>query len=212
MVVSTLVLARHGETDANAKGLLLGRLDPPLNERGREQAAALAFAFAVRTPPVAIASSPLCRTRETAETIGVACGVEVEVDDRLVEVDYGVWDGHPFADLPADVVRKWRIDPSFTPEGGESLAEVRARMAHCAADLLARASEAGGPILAVSHVSPIKAAVLWALAMDDTMSWRMRLDVASITRIAPGPDGPVLLTFNETGHLHYGRRATGSTG
>ena len=64
----------------------------------------------------------------------------------------------------------------------------------------------------MSHVSPIKAAVLWALALDDTMSWRMRLDVASITRIAPGPDGPVLLTFNETGHLHYGRRATGSTG
>src|SRR5690242_8269648 len=156
MVVSTLVLARHGETDANAQGLLLGRLDPPLNARGREQAAALAFAFATRTPPVLIASSPLSRTRETAETIGVACGVEVEVDDRLVEVDYGVWDGHPFSDLPAGVVREWRTDPTFTPDGGESLADVRARMAHCAADLLARASAAGGPVLAVSHVSPIK--------------------------------------------------------
>jgi broad specificity phosphatase PhoE len=199
--VNALVLARHGETDANASGLLLGRLDPPLNERGREQAAALAFTFAARTRPAAIVSSPLARTRATAEAIGVACGLDVEVDDRLVEVDYGVWDGHPFADLPADVVRRWRADPHFTPEGGESLAEVRARVSGCASDLLARVTAGGAAIVAVSHVSPIKAAVLWALALDDTFSWRLRLDVASITRLTPGPDGPVLLTFNETGHL-----------
>ncbi len=196
-----LVLARHGETDANAGGLLLGRLDPPLNERGRAQAAALAVAFAARTPPAAIVSSPLHRTRETAEMIAGACGMPVEIDDRLVEVDYGVWDGHPFADLPPDLVRRWRTDARFTPEGGESLADVRARMTGCATDLLARATEHRAAILAVSHVSPIKAAVLWALALDDLFSWRLRLDVASITRITPGPDGPVLLTFNETGHL-----------
>jgi broad specificity phosphatase PhoE len=196
-----LVFARHGETEANAKGLLLGRLDPPLNERGLQQAAALARAFAAGACPTAIVSSPLARTRATADTIGVACGVPVEVDDRLVEVDYGVWDGHPFAALPAEIVRKWRVDPHFTPERGESLADVRARMARCASDLLERAAEAGAPLVAVSHVSPIKAAVLWALTLDDTFSWRLRLDTASITRLTPGPDGPVLLTFNETGHL-----------
>jgi broad specificity phosphatase PhoE len=199
--VSVLVFARHGETEANAKGLLLGRLDPPLNERGRTQAEALARAFAAGAPPATITSSPLCRTRETAEAIGAACGVEVEVDGRLVEVDYGVWDGHPFGALPAEMVRRWRADPHFTPEGGESLADVRARVAGCASDLLARAAVAGTPVVAVSHVSPIKAAVLWALDLPDTFSWRLRLDTASITRITPGPDGPVLLTFNETGHL-----------
>ena len=199
--MSVLVFARHGETDANAKGLLLGRLDPPLNERGRAQAAALARAFGAGAPPAAIATSPLARTRATADAIGQACGVAVEVDERLVEVDYGVWDGHPFGALPAELVRKWRSDPQFTPEGGESLADVRARMARCASDLLERAADAGAPVVAVSHVSPIKAAVLWALTLDDTFSWRLRLDVASITRLTPGPDGPVLLTFNETGHL-----------
>ena len=156
---------------------------------------------AARTPPAAIVSSPLHRTRETAEAIAGACGMAVEIDDRLVEVDYGVWDGHPFGDLPADLVRQWRTDPHFTPEGGESLADVRARMSTCATDLLDRAAASRAAIVAVSHVSPIKAAVLWALTLDDTFSWRLRLDVASITRIAPGPDGPVLLTFNETGHL-----------
>jgi broad specificity phosphatase PhoE len=199
--MSALVFARHGETDANARGLLLGRLDPPLNERGRAQAGALARAFGAGARPAAIATSPLGRTRATADAIGAACDLEVEVDERLVEVDYGVWDGHPFAALPVDLVRKWRVDPHFTPEGGESLADVRARMAGCASDLLARAAEAGAPVVAVSHVSPIKAAVLWALDLDDTFSWRLRLDTASITRISPGPDGPVLLTFNETGHL-----------
>jgi probable phosphoglycerate mutase len=199
--MSALVFARHGETDANAKGLLLGRLDPPLNDRGRAQAEALARTFAAGVCPLAIVTSPLTRTRSTAEAIAVACGVAVEVDERLVEVDYGVWDGHPFAALPVELVRKWRSDPTFTPEGGESLADVRARMAHCASDLLERAAEAGAPVVAVSHVSPIKAAVLWALTLDDTFSWRLRLDTASITRLVPGPDGPVLHTFNETGHL-----------
>ncbi|HZP29700.1 MAG TPA: histidine phosphatase family protein [Acidimicrobiia bacterium] len=199
--MSVLVFARHGETDANANGLLLGRLDPPLNERGRAQAEALARAFGAGARPAVVATSPLARTRATAEAIAAACGVEVEVDERLVEVDYGVWDGHPFGALPVELVRKWRSDPAFTPEGGESLADVRARMARCASDLLERAAEAGAPVVAVSHVSPIKAAVLWALALDDTFAWRLRLDVASITRLTPGPDGPVLLTFNETGHL-----------
>jgi len=53
------------------------------------------------------------------------------------------------------------------------------------------------PVVAVSHVSPIKAAVCWALGLPDLASWRMRLDNASVTRLAPGPEGPVLLSFNE---------------
>jgi broad specificity phosphatase PhoE len=56
---------------------------------------------------------------------------------------------------------------------------------------------ADGPVVAVSHVSPIKAAVLWALGLPDLYAWRLRLDNASVTRLAPGPDGPVLLSFNE---------------
>ena len=56
-------------------------------------------------------------------------------------------------------------------------------------------SPAAGPVVAVSHVSPIKAAVTWALDASPELAWRMRLDVASLTRVGRGP---VLLSFNET--------------
>ncbi len=197
-----IVLVRHGRTAANASGLLLGRADPPLDARGRKQATKLAAVLASEpTPVVAVVTSPLQRARATAEVIGASLGAPVEVDDRLVEIDYGEWDERPFAELPDDVAAAWRADPLFAAPGGESLAAVGTRVAGCVADLLARA--AGARIVAVSHVSPIKAAVIRALGLDDDLlAWRLRLDVASITRIADGPAGPVLLSFNETAHLH----------
>ena len=81
------------------------------------------------------------------------------IDERLIEVDYGEYDGTPLGDLPHDLVNRWRTDPNFAPPGGESLASVRVRMAEFSAELLD--SLAAGPVVAVSHVSPIKAAVLW---------------------------------------------------
>jgi broad specificity phosphatase PhoE len=190
-----IVLVRHGETDDNRAGLLLGRADPPLNATGRAQAAAIATGLAGGEQPVAVVSSPLRRTVETAEAIAATWGAPVERDERLVEIDYGEWDRRAVADVALDDWRAWRADPGFTPPGGESLAEVQARSEECAAALLARAGD--GVIVAVSHVSPIKAAVAWALGGNSATIWRLRLDIASTCRIVAGPDGPVLLTFNE---------------
>lgn len=195
-----IVLVRHGRTEANAAGLLLGRADPPLDERGREQAEALAKTLAAeRTPVVAVISSPLQRARATAERIGEACGVPVESDERLIELDYGEWDERPLAELPVDMAEQWRTDAAYAPSGGESLETVGDRVAGCMTDLQTRA--VNGRVIAVSHVSPIKAAVIRSLGLDDLLAWRLRLDVASISRIADGPAGPTLLTFNETAHL-----------
>jgi probable phosphoglycerate mutase len=58
-----------------------------------------------------------------------------------------------------------------------------------------------GVVVVVSHVSPIKSILCWALDLDDSYAWRLRLDVASVSRLVAGPNGPVLLSFNETGHL-----------
>ncbi len=193
-----IVLVRHGETDANRSGLLLGQADPPLNALGRQQANAVADALR-REPVSVVHTSPLLRARETAAAIGEATGAPLEVDERLIELDYGDWDERPIAELPRDVATAWRADPTFAPPGGESLVDLRARVAPCAAALLDRARE--GVAVAVSHVSPIKAIVLWALDLDDRYAWRLRLDVASISRLAPGPSGPTLVAFNDTGHL-----------
>jgi len=192
--VSQLVFVRHGQTDANRNGVLLGRLDVPLNDAGREQAAVVATRVALLAP-ARIVTSPLVRAADTAQIVAVACGLEVDVDARLIEVDYGEYDGMALAELPSDLVWKWRNEADFAPPGGESLASVGKRMGEYTSEVLDSLAE--GPMVAVSHVSPIKAAVLWALGLPELYAWRLRLDNASVTRLAPGPDGPVLLSFNE---------------
>ncbi len=193
-----IVLVRHGETDANRAGLLLGRADPPLTERGAEQAAAVAAVLRRETAPILFAS-PLRRARETAARIAETTGAPVAVDGRLIELDYGDWDGRPVADLPGESGERWRTDPTFAPPGGESLAELHVRVAPFAAEALELARD--HTVIVVSHVSPIKALILCALDLDELYAWRLRLDVASISRLIPGPVGPVLTRFNETAHL-----------
>jgi broad specificity phosphatase PhoE len=194
-----IVLVRHGQTEPNRAGRLLGHADPPLNERGRQQADALATVLEHGPAPRLVLTSPLLRARETAERISVATGTPVRTDERLIELDYGEWDERPLRDIPADVGTRWRSDPSFAAPGGESLVDLRSRVTPCAEELMDLASD--GIIIVVSHVSPIKAIICWALDLADSYAWRLRLDVASISRLVAGLNGPVLLSFNETGHL-----------
>jgi broad specificity phosphatase PhoE len=187
-----LVLVRHGQTQVNAEGRLQGRLDVPLSELGRRQAASLA---SVVRSAARVVSSPLLRARETAEVFGLP----VEIDERWVEMDYGDYDGRPLADVPADLWERWRADARYQPPGGESLAVVSERVRAACVELLAEASERD--VVVVSHVSPIKAAVAWALDARDETAWRMFLEPASVSRVAVGPHGPVLRSFNECSHL-----------
>ena len=188
-------LVRHGETAANRARLALGHADPELTERGRLQAAALARVFA-GVEIARVVSSPLRRAIETATAIASVVGVDVEVESRLVEMDYGDWDERSFADIPAEALAQWRRDASIAPPNGESLDAVGVRVAEWCAPIVD-----GPPIVAVSHVSPIKAAAIWAMDADPLLAWRMHLDVASITRIGAPQRGPCLLGFNDTAHL-----------
>jgi broad specificity phosphatase PhoE len=187
-----IILARHGQTQANAQGRLLGRLDVPLTDLGRAQAKALAS----HLPAVdRVVSSPLQRCLETAE----AFDLPVEVDDRWIEMDYGVWDGVPLASVTQEQWSHFRSNTLFAPPGGESLATVGRRVREACQDLAADTVDRD--VLVVSHVSPIKAAVAWVLGVDDEVAWRLFLDVASVTRIGAGLFGPTLRTFNDTRHL-----------
>jgi len=190
-----ILLVRHGETAANRARLALGRADPPLTPRGDAQAAALARVLA-DSGAARVLSSPLARARATAGVIAAALGLAVETDARLVEMDYGEWDERSFSDLPRAELARWRSDAAFAPPGGESLLAVGQRVSSLCTDLLD-----GPSVVAVSHVSPIKAAVLWAMDADPLLAWRMHLDVASITRVGATSGTPVLLGFNDVAHL-----------
>jgi len=210
-----LILIRHGESVANAQGLLVGRTDAELTPKGMAQASSVSLLL--RDPILALRTSPLSRARDTAALVALSLqgepglprepglpsetGLPIEVDDRWVEVDYGEYECQPLGEIPADVWREWQGDPSFRPDGGESLADVDARVAAACDELFTAdglgARAAAGDIAVVSHVTPIKAAVAWALGMTAELSWRLHLQTASVTRIGWGNGHPVLYGFNE---------------
>jgi broad specificity phosphatase PhoE len=197
-----LILVRHGESTGNAAGLLLGRIDAPLTERGLAQAKTLGGSLSGITRVI---SSPLERARDTAAALDL--GLPIEIDDRWVELDYGEFDGQPLGSVPSEVWKRWRSDPRYRPSGGETLAEAGLRVRSACEELFAvgesadaRAGDArAGDVVVVSHVSPIKAAVCWAMGLGDEGAWRLYLATASITRIGWGAGAtPVLQRFNET--------------
>lgn len=191
-----LVIVRHGRTDANARGLLLGRSDVELDSVGRAQAERLAEAVG---PVERIVSSPLARARQTAEAIGGPRGLGIAIEPRLIELDYGDYDGRAFDEVPTDTWTRWRSDLTFAPPGGESLHDLGLRVRAFLDQLTAEPSDA--TVVLVSHVSPIKAAVAWALDAGDELTWRLHVAPASISRVDVGRRGAVLVSFDEAGHL-----------
>jgi broad specificity phosphatase PhoE len=188
-----LYLVRHGRTEQNASRRLLGRMDVPLDDLGRRQAEALSKVRQLREA-ARVVSSPLQRARDTAAELNP----DYSVDDRWVEIDYGIHDGAEVGSVP-DLWSAWDADLAFAPPGGESLAAVGERVREACGDLWAEASDRD--VVVVTHVSPIKAAVAWALAVGDEVCWRMFVDVASVTSIGAGMQGsPTLRSFNETQH------------
>jgi alpha-ribazole phosphatase len=190
-----LILVRHGRTHANAQALLQGHMDPPLDEVGVEQARRTASVLKDLYPTATVVSSPLQRARATAKAISD----NIIIDERFIELNYGEYDGVPMTDIPPAVWNEWRTNHHFRPPNGESLAELDARVHVALHEWAERAHDEH--IVVVSHVSPIKSAVVWALNGDSSMTWRCMLDRASITRIAVSQRGPSLVGFNDTAHL-----------
>ncbi len=195
--MSTLVVVRHGRTRANAARQLLGRRDVPLDALGQAQAAALAAAVG---PVDRVVTSPLLRARQTA----AAFDAPVAVDDRFIELDYGTYDGMALADVPLEFWDQLRSGEAagelvdHTADRFESLAALRRRVEAGLEEV--RASEDATTVV-VTHVSPVKAAVTWAMGVGDEATWRLFVHPASISRIEVTPRGPVLHSFNEVAHL-----------
>lgn len=183
-----LILVRHGRTGANAAGLLQGRLDNALDDVGARQVEQVAAAIG---PVDQVICSSLLRSAQTAAMFDAP----TTIDDRWIELDYGEFDGWPLEDVPREVWAAWRTDVTFAPPGGESMHTLDERVRGAANDALELARV--GIVVVVSHVTPIKAAIAWALGGDVSMSWRCHLDQAAVSRIAAGPSGPVLRSFNE---------------
>jgi broad specificity phosphatase PhoE len=155
--VTTILLARHGETDWNREGRFQGHADPPLNATGREQAVELADALAGREL-AAVYSSPLLRALETARIVAAQRGLELLAVGGLREVDVGSWSGLTRAEVEQrfpEQYARW-LDYGQGWEDGETY-EAMARRALTALFGIA-AAHVGEHALAVTHGGPIRAA------------------------------------------------------
>ena len=193
-----LTLVRHGQTAANAQNLLQGHINHPLDEVGLAQVSLLGGALQKISPVSRVVASPLQRAQQTAQAItqGLSQHIEVETDPRWIELNYGDFDGQPVSSVSPEKWATWRTDEHFRPPHGETLAELSVRV-HEAIDALL-ADSVSAHIVVVSHVSPIKAAVAWALGVGVEVSWRTALDRASMTTVRLDAKHPALKTFNVT--------------
>jgi probable phosphomutase (TIGR03848 family) len=197
-----VLFVRHGRTPTTGK-VLPGRA-PGLHlaPAGRAQAAAVAQRIAAMSkPPTAIYASPLERTRETAAPIAAALGLRVRTERGLIEVDIGEWTGKSLKALtktPAwPRVQRW---PSgFRFPGGESFAELTSRATDAVLGLAAQ--HPGETIVAVSHADTIKALVAAAAGVPLDLFQRMVVSPCSVSAIAYGAGGPLVLCVNSLGTL-----------
>ncbi|BBX73130.1 bifunctional RNase H/acid phosphatase [Mycobacterium shinjukuense] len=198
-----LLLLRHGQTELSAQRRYSGRGNPALNEVGWRQAGLAARYLAQRGGISAIISSPLQRAYDTAATAARALGLDVTVDEDVIETDFGAWEGLTFGEASArdpELHRRWLRDSSAKPPGGESFDEVLRRVRRGRDRIIA--GHQGRTVLVVSHVTPIKMLLRLALDAGAGVLYRLHLDLASLSIAEFYSDGGSSVRLvNQTGYL-----------
>jgi len=164
--VTTVFLARHGESDWNAANRFQGHSDRPLTALGRRQAEALAAELAEVAALSAIYSSPLRRALETAAVVGERIGLEPMPLEDLREVDVGAWTGLSRSEVEArfpDAFGRWLAGGEGW-EDGESYEAMSSRV--MSALLRIAETHPDEELLVVSHGGPIRAIQAAAAGMD----------------------------------------------
>ncbi|MEH3142754.1 MAG: bifunctional RNase H/acid phosphatase [Mycobacterium kyogaense] len=198
-----LMLLRHGQTPLSVERRYSGRGNPDLTELGVRQAKAAAAYLSEVGGIDAVVSSPLQRAHDTAAAAAGALGLDVEVDDDLIETDFGGWEGLTFreaSERDPELHRRWLADTAVAPPGGESFDAVAHRITRVQQRLLAE--RAGQTVLVVSHVTPIKTLLRVALDAGPAILYRLHLDLASLSIAEFYPDGAASVRLvNQTAYL-----------
>ncbi|QEU90959.1 histidine phosphatase family protein [Streptomyces kanamyceticus] len=202
------MLLRHGETALTPEKRISGSggSDPALSETGQRQAEAAGRTLVARGSVRAVVSSPMRRARQTAEAAARRLGLDVEVDEGLIEADFGTWEGLTFAEVRErhpDEMAAWLASPEAVPGGtGETFASV-ARRAALARDRILTRYE-GRTVLVVSHVGVLRTLIRLALGAPPETLFRMELSAASLSTVTYDRDGggsASLRSLNDTSHL-----------
>lgn len=205
MEFTRIVALRHGETTWNQDKRLQGQLDIPLNERGHWQAARAAEAL--RDEPVAaVYSSDLARAHQTASAIAALKGLAVRPHVGLRERHFGDFQGRTWTELEVEepeAALAWRTRvPEFAPGGGETLLQLRARIAAALDEIAAR--HAGEQIVVVAHGGVLDMVYRLATRLELRAPRTWAVENAAIHRLLWTPEGLGLVGWADRSHLDDG--------
>ena len=198
------VLVRHGLTEWNQEGRYLGSSDVGLSEQGKIQAALLAPALD-NFPIDVIYSSPLKRSVETAKQTGEHLGIEVTIDDRLRELNFGIFEGLTFQQAQGnypDQMRRWLDDYNQPPENGETISSLVERVSGFLKDTIV--SNEGKCVLVFSHGGVLREILRQSLDLKKDQHWAFEIAPAGITELIVSGDGVRVKCLNDTCHLEAG--------
>ena len=190
-MTNTLIdLIRHGEPEGGKR--YRGQSDDPLSATGWQQ---MWNAVGEQAPWRRIISSPLSRCRAFAQQLAARHALPLSVDDRLMEVGFGAWEGRTAAELRAEdpeQIRRFYHDPvQARPPGAEPLDAFRARVIAAFEELAQR--HAGEHLLLVTHAGVMRAVVAHVLKAPLEAIYRVDVDYAVLTRVRFDAERPPML-------------------
>ncbi len=201
---TTVLLARHGETEWNASGRIQGHLDSPLTARGSEQHRHVAE----RLAPIGLAavySSSAGRARDLGEMIALQHGLSVVVVEGMRERSYGSFEGFTLDELrerEGAMLEEWIAHPNrelLAPPGGETQPDMSRRVMAALREIVAR--HAGETVAVATHGGPIKSIISAVLEIPIAAWDRSWVSNGSLTTIRGTPDDLWVACFNDTCHL-----------
>lgn len=211
--MTRIILARHGNTPWNKDKIFRGSKDVPLDDQGREEARALAEWLKDETIHAAY-TSPLSRSRDTAQAIAQHHGIEVKDLPGLADLCYGDWEGVALKDVKvkyADLYRQWEAAPHTVrfPKG-ESLEELRTRALNAVDEVVKRHPDQ--TVLLVGHRAINKVIIAALIGLDNSHFWRIAQDTTCVNRfhLTDDPHGGKriwhIISINDVCHLRGMKR------
>jgi broad specificity phosphatase PhoE len=200
--MTRIILVRHGRTPWNKDKIFRGSRDIPLDEVGREEARLLAEWLKGDTIHAAY-TSPLSRSRDTAEAIAKHHDFKVVDHPGLSDLVYGDWEGMPLAEVQvkfADLYRRWETAPQTVRfPGGETLEELRTRSLAAVNEVVQR--HPNQVVLLSAHRAVNKVLIAAFIGLDNSHFWRIAQDTTCVNRFDRVGDTWHIMALNDACHL-----------
>lgn len=205
--MTRIILVRHGRTPWNKDKIFRGSMDIPLDEAGREEASLLAEWLKDEAIHAAY-TSPLSRSRDTAEAIAKHHGIKVVGHPGLSDLVYGDWEGVPLAEVKvkfADLYRQWETAPHTVRfPGGETLDELRTRSLAAVDEVVQR--HPNQVVLLSAHRAVNKVLIAAFIGLDNSHFWRIAQDTTCVNRFHRIEDTWHIMALNDACHLRGMKR------